>query len=113
MIIYVPKEEALKALPFIDDVQLFKATSMAIWLILDKGKPLKYSIDTAAKKHNVTPKVAIERLVRQAIPEEFFFGRIGATRPKAAGLTSKTAAIRGEKLKKMEKEGKKHISDIS
>lgn len=113
MVMYIPKEEARKALPHIEDPQMFKAVDLALWLILEKGKALKYAIDIAANKHGANPKAAIERYLRMAIPPEFFWERAGSARPKGVGAVSKSAAIRGQKMKKMEQEGKKHVSDIS
>lgn len=117
MVMYIPKSEAMAALPYISDVELYKAVSLALWLILDKGMPLKYGVDTASRKHNVKPKIAIERLIRIAIPEEFFWSRMGSARPAPArtniGTSDKNAANRAAKMKKIEKEAKRHIRDIS
>lgn len=113
MVMYIPKEEAKKALPFIEDLQMLKAVDLALWLILEKGKALKYAIDIAANKHGAKPKTEIERYIRVAVPDEFFWDRAGSARPKGVGTVSKSAAVRGQKMKKMEKEGKAHVRDIS
>lgn len=113
MAMYVPKEEAKKALPHIDDPQMFKAVDLALWLILEKGKALKYAVNIAAGKHGAKPKAAIERYIRMAVPEEFFWERAASAKPKGVGTVSKSAATSGQKLKRMEKEGKRHVSDIT
>lgn len=68
----ITQKEALSSLPYIDDPTLFKATNMALWLILTKGFSLKAAIDISKRKSGYPVKLHIEKLVRIGIPQEFF-----------------------------------------
>lgn len=113
MLVGISKQEAIRSLPYIKDAELRNAVTFAIWLIIDKSSPLKRSIDTAAKKYSVKPKVAIERMVRIAIPEEFFLSRVSSYRPSHGIKFDKSSANRIAKMKEVEQLNKKHIRDIS
>ena len=84
------KSIAMKRLPYIRDKSLYNAVGLALWLYLDKHSSLKYAISKAAEKHAVTPKVSIERLLRQAIPESVFLERMVLTKPKRKKQFPKT-----------------------
>ena len=101
----------MKELPFIDDKNLFRAVDLALWLYLDKNWNLKNSINKAAEKHNVKPKISIERLIRAAVPEEVFWDRMSDAKPTAIKASQDTT-VRQQKLKKLDQEGRKHVNDI-
>ena len=67
-------KDAMKKLEFIDDVDLFRSVSLALWLYLDQERTLKYSIDTASKKRG-GKKYKIERLVRTVVPQSIISSR--------------------------------------
>lgn len=113
MLVGISKQEAIRSLPYIEDAELRNAVTFAIWLIIDKASPLKRSIDTAAKKYSVKPKAAIDRMVRIAIPEEFFLSRVSSYRPSEGTKTDRGTANRIAKMKKIEQLNKQHIRDIS
>ncbi|GLX85070.1 hypothetical protein tloyanaT_13220 [Thalassotalea loyana] len=107
------KQQAINDLPFIDDKDLFRAVDLALWLYLDKRKSLKYSINKAAEKRNYKPKAAIERLMRNVIPEELIWDRVGEAMPPNKAKASKESIVQKQKLKKIEKEGIQHVKDIA
>ncbi|MFA0016345.1 hypothetical protein AB4391_23820 [Vibrio lentus] len=59
------------------------------------------------------PKIAIERLLRQVIPEEVIWDRMSGVKLRNAQPASKETAIRSQKMKKMEKDAKNHVVDIT
>tara|TARA_B100001245_G_C22764893_1_gene369959 strand:+ start:277 stop:648 length:372 start_codon:yes stop_codon:yes gene_type:complete len=117
MAILFTKKDAQKDLPVIEDSNLKNAVDLALWLYLDKHWSFKWAIKKAVEKHPVKPKNQVEKILRSIIPEEVFWERMNN-----AGKNIQTnnkdkkevvsSAIRSQKLKKMEKDGKKHISDI-
>ncbi len=107
------KKQAMEGLPLIQDEALRKGVDLALWLYLDKHWSLKQAIKKASEKHNVKPKVGIERLMREAIPEEVFWERMNSVKPHKASSNSKEAAIRNQKMAKMDKESKTHVYDIT
>jgi hypothetical protein len=107
------KEQAMDDLPFIEDKDLFRAVNLALWLYLEQRRSLKYSVDKASEKRGYKPKVAIERLMRQVIPEEVIWDRMEDSRPANTGKVSKESAIRNQKLKKVEQDGKQHVNDFT
>tara|TARA_Y100000588_G_scaffold153442_1_gene167605 strand:- start:74753 stop:75100 length:348 start_codon:yes stop_codon:yes gene_type:complete len=113
MAILFTKEDAMKDLPFIKDKALYKGVNLALWLYLDKHWNLKNAVNKAAEKHSVKPKIEIERLLRQVIPEELFWDRMIGSKPRIVKPISKEKAIRKQKMKKMEKESKDHVVDIT
>lgn len=60
-------EKYMKNLPYIKDLQLYKAVGMTLYLIIDKKRTLKFALSSASKKHNFKPKKRIEDLVRIAL----------------------------------------------
>lgn len=113
MAILFTKEEAVKGLPFIEDKALYKAVDLALWLYLDKHWGFKSAVDKAAEKHSVKPKIAIERLLRQVIPEELIWDRMNGAKPRNTKSISKEAAVRNQKMNKMEKDAKNHVVEIT
>ncbi|WP_305845349.1 hypothetical protein [Photobacterium leiognathi] len=113
MAILFTKQQAMKELPFIADIALFKGVDLALWLYLDKHWSFKNAVSKAAEKHAVKPKVAIERILRQVIPEELFLDRMDQAIPRKPKSVSKETAIMGQKLRKMEVEAKVHVVDIT
>ena len=113
MAILYTKAQAIKDLPYIEDKTLFKGVDLALWLYLDKHWTFKNAINKAAEKHSVKPKIAIERILRDVIPEELIWDRMNGLKPKEAKPVFKESAIRNQKMNKMEKEGKLHIKDIT
>ncbi|UKA04821.1 hypothetical protein [Photobacterium damselae] len=113
MAILFTKEEAVKDLPFIEDKALYKGIDLALWLYLDKHWSFKNAVNKAAEKHSVKPKIAIERLLRQVVPEEVIWDRMSGIKPRNAQPASKETAIRGQKMKEMEKDSKNHVVDIT
>ncbi len=117
MAILFTKKDAQKDLPVIEDSNLKNAVDLALWLYLDKHWSFKWAIKKAVEKHPVKPKNQVEKILRSIIPEEVFWERMNN-----AGKNIQTnnkdkkevvsSAIRSQKLKKMEKDEKKHISDI-
>lgn len=103
--------EAVKELPLIDDKNLFQAVSLALWLYLDKHWGLKTAVNKAAEKYSIKPKVAIERLMRQVIPEEVIWGRANGTK-RTNGKGRDSGAGNG-RIILMEKSSRKHINDIA
>lgn len=113
MAILFTKEDAIKELPFIEDEALYKGVGLALWLYLDKHWSFKRAVNKAAEKHSVKPKIAIERLLRQVVPEELIWDRMSGAKPRNTQPASKETAIRSQKMKKMEKESKNHVFDIT
>lgn len=75
-------EKYMKNLPYIKDVQLYKAVGMTLYLIIDKNRALKFALSCASTKHNFKPKKRIEDLVRITLPDDFFEKRQRANAPK-------------------------------
>lgn len=67
-------KKAISKLDYIDDVQLFSSVTMALWLYLDVGRTLKYSIDKSAEKRG-GKKSHIEKAIRSVLPDSFIKGR--------------------------------------
>ena len=116
MAILFTKKDAMKELPFIENQDLYKGVDLALWLYLDKFWNLKTAVNEGAKKHQVKPKIAIERLLRKVIPEELILDRMSYAYSKnkktASKPTSKESAIRGQKIKRLDREAKSHVIDI-
>ncbi len=51
--------------------------------------------------------------MRQVIPEEVIWDRMEDSRPANTGKVSKESAIRNQKLKKVEQDGKQHVNDFT
>ncbi|MBC7009904.1 hypothetical protein BIZ38_15725 [Pseudoalteromonas sp. BZK2] len=102
-------EKYMKNLPYIKDVQLYKAVGMTLYLIIDKNRTLKFALSSASTKHNFKPKKRIEDLVRIALPDDFFEKRQRANAPKEK---REEAAVRHKALREMEDYAKKHIESI-
>lgn len=102
-------EKHLKTLQYIEDAQLFKAVAMSLYLIVDMNKPLKISLSIASNKHNVKPMTSIDKLVRQALPDDYFTKRKTANAP-----TDKRnqAAFRYKMLNEMESMARSHLTSI-
>ncbi|NSY35549.1 hypothetical protein DS891_18620 [Pseudoalteromonas sp. JC28] len=114
MAIIYSKQQAMDDLPFIGDKDLFRAVDLALWLYLEQRRSLKYSVDKASEKRGYKPKVAIERLMRQVIPEEVIWDRMEDSRPVVnTGKVSKEFAIRNQRMKKVEQDGKQHVNDFT
>ena len=75
-------EKYMKNLPYIKDLQLYKAVGMTLYLIIDKNRTLKFALSSASTKHNFKPKKRIEDLARIALPDDFFDKRQRANAPK-------------------------------
>lgn len=71
-------KKAISKLDYIDDVQLFSSVAMALWLYLDIGKTMKYSINKSAEKRG-GKKSHIEKLIRSVVPDSLIKGRIKPT----------------------------------
>ena len=106
----ITKEEAMESLPFIEDKNLWQAVDLALWLILVKDCSLKYSIDTASKKKSYSIKSHIEKHIKTAIPEEFFWERQSRNAPKNSSNKSNVAA---QKIATMENQGKQHVESFT
>lgn len=113
MTILYTKQQAMDELPFIEDKNLYKALNFALWLYLDQRRSLKYSVNKAAEKHCYKPKISIERLMRQVIPEEVIWERVSNAKSTNPNILSRDSAIRNQKMKKLELDGKRHVRDIA
>ena len=113
MAILFTKTEAMLALPSIDNKDLYQSVDLALWLYLDKHWTLKSAVNKAADKHSIKPKIAIERLLRQVIPEELFWDRMSRAKSRNTQPVSKESAVRSQKMKKIEQDAKSHIIDIT
>ena len=67
--------EAMEQVGHIGNGDLTRAVSLAFWLIIEKGRPLKQSITIASNKHEYKPKSDIETLVRSGLPQSYFANR--------------------------------------
>ncbi len=99
----------MKNLPYIKDVQLYKAVGMTLYLIIDVERSLKFALSSSSKKHIVKPVKRIEDLVRIALPDDFFEKRQRANAPKEK---REEAAVRHRTLKEMEDQAESHISSM-
>ncbi|MFC0118309.1 hypothetical protein ACFFK7_10370 [Pseudoalteromonas xiamenensis] len=101
----ITKEEAMANLPYIEDKAIYQAVSLALWLLIDKGRPLKASVDIAAGKFTARPKVGIERLIREVVPAEFFAERQAPVK--------KTIGHRNQRMDAMTALSDKHMASIA
>ena len=106
------KKEAIAQLPVIDEPKLANAVNIALWMIFDKGSTLKNALKASAMKHG-TSQVDIDRLIRAAIPKEFFWDRSREAWSRTGGKSSPSYATRARKLKKVESDNIKHFKDIT
>ncbi|KPZ61363.1 hypothetical protein [Pseudoalteromonas sp. P1-7a] len=102
-------EKYMRKLPYIKDLQLYKAVGMTLYLIIDKNRTLKFALSSASTKHNFKPKKRIEDLVRIALPDDFFDKRQRANAPKEK---REEAAIRHQMLRDMEAQADLHINSM-
>ena len=102
-------EKYMKNLPYIKDVQLYKAVGMTLYLIIDKNRALKFALSCASTKHNFKPKKRIEDFVRIALPDDFFDKRQRANAPKEK---REEAAVRHQMLKEMETLAQLHLKGL-
>ena len=102
-------EKYMKNLPYIKDVQLYKAVGMTLYLIIDKNRALKFALSSASTKHNFKPKKRIEDLVRIALPDDFFEKRQRANAPKEK---REEVGVRLQMLRDMEVQADLHISSM-
>lgn len=102
-------EKYMKNLPYIKDLQLYKAVGMTLYLIIDKNRTLKFALSSASTKHNFKPKKRIEELVRIALPDDFFEKRQRANAPK---VKREEAGVRLQMLRDMEVQADLHISSM-
>lgn len=102
-------EKYMKNLPYIKDVQLYKAVGMTLYLIIDKNRTLKFALSSASTKHNYKPKKRIEDLVRIALPDDFFEKRQRANAPKEK---REEAGVRLQMLRDMKVQADLHISSM-
>lgn len=99
----------MKNLPYIKDVQLYKAVGMTLYLIIDVERSLKLALSSSSKKHNVKPVKRIEDLVRIALPDNFFEKRQRANAPKEK---REEATVRHKALREMEALAESHLKDL-
>lgn len=102
-------EKYMKNLPYIKDIQLYKAVGMTLYLIIDKNRALKFALSSASTKHNFKPKKRIEDLVRIALPDDFFEKRQRANAPKEK---REEVGVRLQMLRDMEVQADLHISSM-
>lgn len=95
--------DAKSEMPLIHDENLKKAVELSLWMYLEKNFTLKRAIETPAKKHAIKPRAALEKVIRQIIPEEYFFSRMKY--PKVGGVAN-------FRLHKLDKDNVKHIQSI-
>ncbi|WP_318441706.1 hypothetical protein [Photobacterium leiognathi] len=108
---FLTKAQAMKDLPVIEDEALRQGLEYALWLYLDRHWGLKKTIDKAAEKHSVKPKVALERLLRQVIPEEVILERM--TYPRSSQKTgSQDGAVKAQRFKSMDKSARSHLINL-
>ena len=67
-------KKAINKLDYIDDVQLFRSVTMALWLYLDIEKTMKYSIDKSSEKRG-GKKTHIEKAIRSVVPASLIKSR--------------------------------------
>lgn len=99
----------MKNLPYIKDLQLYKAVGMTLYLIIDKNRTLKFALSSASTNHNFKPKKRIEDLVRIALPDDFFEKRQRANAPKEK---REEAAVRHQMLKEMDSLAQLHLKGL-
>ena len=102
-------EKYMKNLPYIKDLQLYKAVGMSLYLIIDKKRTLKFALSSASTKRNFKPKRRIKDLVRIALPDDFFEKRQRANAPLEK---REEATVSHKALREMEDYAKKHIESI-
>lgn len=102
-------EKYTKNINHIEDTKLYSAVRMALYLIVDIKRPLKYALSSSSKKHNVKPVKNIENWVRHALPDDFFAKRKVENAPKEK---REAASIRNQMLREMEIQGENHLKDI-
>jgi len=102
-------EKYMKNLPYIKDLQLYKAVGMTLYLIIDKNRTLKFALSSASTNHNFKPKKRIEDLVRIALPDDFFEKRQRANAPKEK---REEAAVRHQMLKEMDSLAQLHLKGL-
>lgn len=73
----ITSKSVIKDLPFIEDKKVFRAVTMALWLIIDENCATAKGIKIAAKKVGVTATVT-GKIVREAIPRSFKNERVRA-----------------------------------
>ena len=89
--------------------QLHEAVGMALYLIIDMKRPLRFALSCSSKKHNVKPIKRIEDLVRIALPDDFFEKRQRANAPQEK---REEAAVRHQMLRDMEAQADLHINSM-
>ncbi|WP_462152318.1 hypothetical protein [Pseudoalteromonas xiamenensis] len=99
----------MKKFGHLKGTQLHKAVGMALYLIIDIKRPLKFALSCSSEKHNVKPVKQIEDLVRFALPDDFFAKKQRANAPKEK---REGATVRNKMLKEMEEAAKSHIKSI-
>ncbi|MBB1294603.1 MULTISPECIES: hypothetical protein [unclassified Pseudoalteromonas] len=102
-------EKYMKNLPYIKDLQLYKAVGMTLYLIIDKNRTLKFALSSASTNHNFKPKKRIEDLVKIALPDDFFEKRQRANAPKEK---REEAAVRHQMLKEMDSLAQLHLKGL-
>ena len=102
-------EKYTKNIIHIEDTKLYSAVRMALYLIVDIKRPLKYALLNSSKKHNVKPVKNIEKWVRHALPDDFFVKRKVENAPKEK---REAASIRNQMLREMEIQGDNHLKDF-
>lgn len=102
-------EKYMKKLPYIEDIQLYKAVGMTLYLIIDKNRTLKFALSSASTKHNLKPKKRIEGLVRITLPDDFFDKRQRANAPKEK---REEASVRHQMLMEMDILAQLHIKGL-
>ena len=108
----ITQKEAIACLPYIDNPMLYKAVSMAMWLILTKGFALKTAITISSKKSDYPVKAHIEKLVRVGIPQEFFdFRQSGMARSKPSVTPLPASVVMA--MGKIKEDSKKHMRSIT
>lgn len=91
-------KKAISKLEFIDDVNLFKAVTMALWLYLDKESTLTYSVKTAARKCGVT-QISVMTLVKSVVPASYIKQNKNKAMPQDAKDNARARAIISSGLK--------------
>ena len=102
-------EKYTKNINHIEDTKLYSAVRMALYLIVDIKRPLKYALSNSSKKHNVKPVKNIEKWVRHALPDDFFAKRKVENAPKEK---REAASIRHQMLREMDIQGDNHLKDF-
>lgn len=67
-------KKAVSKLDYIEDKNLFRSVAMALWLYLDKGKTLKYSVNKGAERSGATQATTM-RLVKSVVPQRLIDSR--------------------------------------